>query len=169
VPENSGADGAFCPFFLSDELKQTDLMVLVRASQHQDIIIILLCQLLFDIFDLELFKTDHTFFILHLALGKLELYTGEIGYFKDIVILFTLEVVLLVDHVDHQGHDLEVLIFLVEDVLVIEEDLQLIVGGHVDAKVSLLFALEGSFLAFRHCLHLIKILTISGRTHVIRI
>ena len=122
-------------------------MVLVRASQHQDVVIVLLCKLLLDIFDLELFKADHAFFILHLTLGKLELYTGEIGNFEYVVILLLLKAVFLVDHVDQQGHDFEVFIFLVKDVLVVEEYLQLIVGGHVDAELSLLLALEGSFLA----------------------
>ena len=83
------------------------------------------------------------------------------------MILFLLEVVLLVDHVNDTGHDLEILMFLVKGILVVEKDLQLIVGGVVNRKVTFLLALEGILIIFRGCLHSIEILTIRGRAHII--
>jgi hypothetical protein len=53
-------------------------VVFVGATQHQHIIVVLIGNLLFYIFDDVLFKADHALLILHLALGQLELKSGEV-------------------------------------------------------------------------------------------
>ena len=94
-------------------------MVLVGAPQHQHIVIILGRQLLLCFLDLEFLEADHALFLLHLALAQLELQSGVVAYLEDIVILFFLELVLLVDEVDHEGHHVVVLILLLYRVLAV--------------------------------------------------
>ena len=111
-------------------------MVLVRAPQHQDIVIELCRYLFLDLLDLKLFKAYCAYFILHLALGQFELHSRIVAYFKDIVVLFLLEAVLLVYKIYHKRHDLKVLVILVDCILAVKKDLKFSIGVHVDRKCS---------------------------------
>ena len=67
MSKDDGADGTFSPHFISNKLQETMFMILMRTSQHKNIIIKLFRQLLFHIFNNIFFKTYHTFFFFHLT------------------------------------------------------------------------------------------------------
>ncbi len=124
VTEDSGADGTFGPVVLADELEQANLVVLVRAAQHEYIVVVLLGDFMFQRLDHELLETDHALLVLHFALGQLELESGEVGDLEDVVVLLLLSSVLLVYHGHHEGQELEIRVARVDCVLVIEVDFQ---------------------------------------------
>ena len=167
IPKNGRADGTFGPLFVAYELHHADLVVLVGTSQHKNIVIVLSRQLLLWLFDLEFLQADHTLFLLHLALAQLELQSGVVTYLEHIVIFFLLELVLLVDKVDHERHHLVILVVLLDRVLVVQLHLHLLLLVHFHPKFLFLPAALATPSVLL-CLHFfVLILFEIGRAHII--
>lgn len=127
MSKNGGANWTFGPFLFPNHGNEAVFVILMRAAKHEDVIIVFHSILLLNILDDILLKTDHTLLILHFALSKRELNGGEIGYLKDIMILFLLKFILLVHQRDNKLDNLKEGIFLFDGVFVIEGDFLL--GG----------------------------------------
>lgn len=102
VAEDGGADGAFGPLFAADHLQEADFVELVRAAEHEDVVVELLEALLLDGLDDVLLETDHALLVLHVGLAEGELDGVEVGYLEDVVVLLLLELILAIDLVDEK-------------------------------------------------------------------
>jgi hypothetical protein len=107
VSENGGADGAFGPFFASDQLQEADFMEFVGAAKHEDVVVELFVALLFDGFDYEFLEADHALLVLHVDLAQGELDGVEVGYIEDTVVFLFLDLILAIDFFDEEGDGFE--------------------------------------------------------------
>lgn len=135
MTKDGGADGAFGPLLLPDHGQQTGFVVLMRAAEHEDVLIVLSRELQFYVFDLKLFQADHALLFFHFGLGQFELNGGVVVNFEDVVVLFLLQHVLFVDQVYHQGHHLVVLVVSVYRVGAVEVHLPLLVRDRLHEKL----------------------------------
>lgn len=122
MPKNSGANWTLGPFFFSNHGNEAIFVIFMRATKHEDVIIVFHGILLLNIFNDIFLQTDHTLLILHFALSKRELYGGEIGNFKDIMVFFLFKFILLVHERDNKLDNLKEGIVLFDGVFVIESD-----------------------------------------------
>lgn len=149
-PENSRTDWALGPVFLSNEIFKTADVEFMRTCKHIDIILIFLVQFIeevFFVFYLKFAEANRTLFLLHFAIGQIELKRGKVLQ-SELLLDFSCIVLILFVGEENIGLDLVVMFLsLIESVGLVKFNFKTIVVFLSNSKrLPLLIFEHGKFI-----------------------